>query len=185
MLFDKLFKKPAPHLFDLEVRLEPYDSDVLNIRAKKVALAPNGNAIINGKIAGKVYMWDYIKQFGTPDSMTRTDFNRFTVSVCGEADKSLVFPDPHDKPYIYKCGNTCTNCPPMMPSTEYLCEMRYDHEKKNRYDVYVAGVKVGSLEDKNDRVPKLVRMLHTGYQATAQVEPNLAKFSLYVVVRKV
>jgi hypothetical protein len=184
MLFDKIFKK-QPHLFDLDVRLEPYNQDVLYIAAKKVAIAPNGNAIINGKIAGKVYMWDYIKQFGTPDVMKRTGFNEFTVDVCGEADTSLIFPDPHDKPYIYNCGNTCDNCPPMMPHTEYLCDMRYDHDNKNRYDVYVAGKKVGSLEDKHDRVPKLVRMLHSGYQATAQVEPNLAKFSLYVVVRKV
>lgn len=180
-----LFKKKEPPLFTLEVKLEPYNEEALAMSAKKVEISPDGDAIIKGRNAGKIKMWDYIKQFGTPTEMVRTDYNRFTVDVCGQADMSLVFPDPHDKPYIYNCGTAKTKCPPMLPSKEYLCDMRYDHDKKNRYDVYVADQKIGALEDKNGRVAKLVRMLHSGYQATAQVEPNFEKFSLYVIVRKV
>lgn len=181
-MFDFL-KKKDPLLFTMDVKLEPYDDNVMNIRTLKVDIK-DGYAYIKGKRAGKICMWDYISQFGTPTEMVRTDFNRFKVDVRGTADRSLIFPDPHDKPYIYNCG-IAAKCPPMMPGLEYICEMKYDHENKDKYDVYVAGKKVGTLKEKNGRVARLTRMLHTGYQATAQVEANLTKFTLYVIVRKV
>ena len=181
-MFD-IFKKKAPLLFTLNVKLEPYDNSVLNEGGQKFTLKKDGTALSGRKIAGKVYgpAWNYITHFGTADTLKRTDFNKFDVDVYGEIDRSNVFEDPNDRPYIYRCGKISWY-PYMLPGTEYHCNLRKNGDD---LDIYVAGSKIGTMEEKRDRVAKLTHMLEGGYQATAQIEPYLDSCGVFVIVRKV
>lgn len=181
-----VFKKAKkdPFLFEFPISFEPYNEKAYN--KGSYYLTDNGEAFSGKARLGQVdpKLWAYFKSLGTSfDLVPDQRYNKFIVKVYGVRDNTLISPVQNGEDYIYRCGRA--EFVPMIPGIEYQCEMRYDHEKKNRYDVYVGGLKAGSLENKNDRVPKLVRMLHTGYTATAQVETDRGKLALFVIIRKV
>ena len=193
-MFDFLKKKAEelnplqpkkPLLFTQEVLLDPADNDVLSEGCQMMFLKKDGSAYAGKKYCGKVFKpcWDYITGFCTPDQMKRISFNKFEIEVRGDADMSLVFPDPHDKPYIYRCGHTYLY-PHLLPNTEYFCSLD-DHE--DHFDIKVDGKLIGTIEEreKRDRLTKLRGMLAKGYQATAQIDPSAGSCGIFLVVRKV
>lgn len=182
-MFDFLKKKPL--LFTMDVILEPCVSSVLDEGCQMMFLKKDGKAYAGKKYVGQVYKpaWDYIRGFCTPQKMYRKEWNRFQVEVTGEADMSNVFPDPHDKPYIYKCGRV-KQYPHMLPNTEYFCELA---PVGQHLDIIVAGNKIGELTDKrkDGRIDRINKMINTGYQATAQIDPSPESCGIFVIIRKV
>ena len=180
-----LVKPKKDPLFVMEIELDPY-TDNLDQRCETMRISVDGSVYNNRKLyVGKIpeAQWRYIRQFDKPSKMSRTGYNRFTVEISGDIDKSKVFPDPGDKPYIYKCGDTLF-MPYMVPGQEYYCELV---DQQDHFDVLVDGKKLGELKELKDRnrVSKLRAMLDKGYQATAQIELTLYKSILYLIVRKV
>lgn len=190
MLFDKLFKKPEdpvpekkPLLFTLQVELERYNSDVLDKGAQTFTLRDDGSAVSGRQIAGYLSpaVWNYIRSFGSADKLRRKGYNDFEVKVYGEADRSLIVPDPHKKPYQYdcKCG-----FPHMIPHEEYLCSLT---DNGDSFDVYVDNTKVATYVDTKNRgkIDTIRRYLSRGWQTTAQLEPYHSKATLVINIRKV
>ena len=172
-------------LFVMEVELDPYTNN-LDQRCELMSINFDGSVYNRQKMyVGKIptVQWDYIMQFDKPEEMKRDGYNRFIVKVYGEIDRSKTFPDPGDRPYIYKCGDTLF-FPNMIPGTEYYCELA---DQQDHFDVLVDNKKLGELQDVKgrNRVSKLRAMLGKGYQATAQIELTLYKCILYLIVRKV
>lgn len=178
-------EQTAPLLFTMEFDLEPYNRDVLDQGVQIMTVKKDGIVMSEKYVAGHIPedIWKFMQHFGAPSVLTRTGYNTFRASICGTADRSNIFPDPHDEPYIYRCG-LAISWPFMLPSEEYYCEMV---DKEDHFDVVVDGTKVGELKnrDDKDRVSKLRHMLKNGYQATAQIETARRNCHLFVVVRKV
>ena len=183
-MFDFL-KPKKPLLFTQRVQLDPSEDKILMEGCQMMSLKKDGSAYAGKKYCGKVFKpcWDYIRGFDTPDQMKRTGFNSFEVEVRGEADMTGIFPDPHDNPYIYRCGHSLLY-PHLLPNTEYMCDLV---DKKDHFDIMVNGSMIGTIEEKEgrDRVSKLRGMLAQGYQTTAQIEPTPASCGIFVIVRKV
>lgn len=176
--------KKDPLLFTIDVMLDPCNDAVLNEGTQVMTLDKNGTAYAGRKIAGKIdpHCWAYITGFGTPDQMKRLAYNRFKVEVRGAADMSDVFPDPHDKPYIYRCGYS-QEYPHMLPMTEYRCSLV---DQDDHFDVVVAGNVVGRMnDDRYGRLKKLSAMISKGFQTTAQIDPDGKACGFFVIVRKV
>ena len=181
-MFDFL-KKKEPLLFTMKVMLDPCYDNVLMEGCQLMLLKPDGSAYAGKKMAGRIPVnaWKYITGFCTPDQMKRTGYNSFDVEVRGTADMTNVIPDPHDKPYIYRCGHVATY-PHMLPHTEYLCDLvRSD----DHLDIMVNNEKIGEMDDKRGRCEKVEKMLAGGFQATAQIEPSPNSCGIFVRIRKV
>ena len=180
-MFDFL-KSKKPLLFTIEVSLDPYNSDVLGIGSKELQIKSDGTAINCGKPAGRIPIWNYIKQFDTPRSMSRIDFNRFMIDVHGEADRTLIAEPVARKPYSYEC--VLTAYPNMIPNQEYLCSLVLNGDL---IDVIVGGVKIGELIDKKKRgtIEKVEKMLGNGWRTTAMIYPSRGKLTLWVNILKV
>lgn len=168
-------------LFTLDVKLDPFDEDVLQEGAQDFSIV-DGAAYANGKYAGKVNLWDYIKNFDRPNHMRRTDFNRFDVDVYGEADCSLVAEDVPKKPYDYECDFVVY--PAMLPDTEYLCSLKLNND---HYDVIFDGNKIGELWDRKNRgvIEKVQKMIMRNWRTVAMVHPARGNLVLYVRIVKV
>lgn len=170
-----------PKLFTLEVMLDPYDDDVLMEGAQDLTLTHDGFAYANGKYAGKVNLWDYIKNFDRPHDMIRKDYNRFEVEVRGEADRSLAADPVAKRSNDYECDFVCY--PAMLPNTEYLCSLEL---KDDHYDVIYDGTVIGELRDPKNRgvIDKVAKMLSHNWRTTAMVHPTRGKLALYVCIVK-
>lgn len=172
-MFDFLKKKEV--LFRQDVMLDPSDDDVLMQGCQVMTLKEDGTAYAEKKKAGMVYApaWEYVTGFCMPKTMKRKSFNLFEIEVTGTADRSLVFPDPHDKPYVFRCGYA-DKYPHLLPATEYLCDVK-DGE------IFVGGQKIGETT----KSKKIEQMVKSGFQATAQIMPTPHSCGIFVIVRKV
>lgn len=179
-MFDFLKPKEEP-IFHLSVELDPY----FRSAPKKLKVKPDGTVMNGRQQMGAISkpLWDYISQFSTNVELEPIVYNVFDAKVYGEYDRSGIFPDPKDRPYIYRCGKALL-WPRMIPSEEYYCDMI---DKDDHFDIVVDGVKVGTLDEREgrDRVGKFRSMLKQGYQATAQIETSLKNCQLFVIMRKV
>ena len=183
-MFDFLKKKKKePLLFTMKVILNPCNDNVLMQGCQLMTLSSDGKAYAGKKKAGSIppNTWRYITGFCIPDHMQRTGYNSCDVEVRGEADMANTFPDPHDKPYIYRCGHVKVY-PHLLPATEYLCDLvRSD----DHLDIMVNGEKIGEMSDDRGRCEKLERMIAGGFQTTAQIELSPESCGIFVIVRKV
>ena len=183
MLHRTVGEKTAPLLFSLEVELEQYDGDVLDKGAQTFALK-NGIAFAGKEVAVRIAdsVWEYITRFGTPDTMTRTGYNTFSVSVCGEADRSLIVPASDKRPYEYDCVSS-KKFPFMLPYEEYQCTLS---DCDDHFNVYVDGIKVGTYIDKKNRgkLDVIRKQLGYGWRTTASLQPWLGSCVVRVHIVK-
>ena len=169
-------------LFTMYVSLDPYNEAVLDKGAQSFTVLKDGTALTGRFIAGSVKpkQWDYIKSLGTVDTLRRCRYNEFEADVFGEVDRSKIFPDPHDRPHIYKCGRL-DHYPPMIPGEEYYCEIVPDGDLM---DVYVGDEHLGKYAEKYGRTDQIKKWLEKGYQSTAQIELHSDSCSLFLILRK-
>lgn len=181
-MFD-LLKKKEPLLFKMKAMLDPCDDDVLMKGCQLMKLKDDGTAYAGKEKAGKIpaNVWEYITSFCTPKKMQRTGYNSFEVEVRGAADIPNAIPDPHDKPYIYRCGHE-KHFPHMLPGTEYLCALSKNGDD---LDIIVNDQKIGTVTDKDGRVKRLEDMIRKGFQTSAQIEPSPMSCGIFLIVRKV
>lgn len=172
------------YLFNMDVRIDMYKSDVLDSPCEVVMIKKDGTVKAGRKVAGRIKpaVWNYINYFCTPKWMRREEYNTWDVVVTGTADTSLVFDPPEGTAYNYYVGKV-RKWPRMLPDTEYIVDAVYADGK---FDILLGGEKIGTLADEDqDKMERLKRMIDKGFTTTAKIKLKREDCHLWLVVRKV